>query len=101
MVATKRSINQENWKRTQVRLPPDVHDELIAYAEQNNLSLNSAMIELMVKGLKIKEQGSSLGLGSYQGEGFGLPPYREGGISQLTDEIASKVVELLKNQKNS
>lgn len=99
MVATKRSINQENWKRTQVRLPPDVHDELIAYAEQNNLSLNSAMIELMVKGLKIKEQGSSLGLGSYQGASLGLPPYPGEDISKLTDEIADKVVERLKEQE--
>lgn len=49
-----RPLNQENWKRTQVRLPPELHDGIINYAEKNNLSLNSAMLELIDKGLNAK-----------------------------------------------
>ncbi len=43
---------QDDWKRTQVRMPQDQYDDVVKYAEQNNLSLNSAMLELIEKGLK-------------------------------------------------
>lgn len=52
MTVEKRAINQENWKRTQVRLPPETHDKLIWYARENNVSLNSAIINLLELGLK-------------------------------------------------
>ncbi|UWY71004.1 hypothetical protein [Acinetobacter baumannii] len=32
---------QDDWKRTQVRMPQDQYDDVVNYAEQNNLSLNS------------------------------------------------------------
>ncbi|WP_151706668.1 hypothetical protein [Acinetobacter sp. TUM15064] len=43
--------NQDDWKRTQIRIPIGLYGDLVEYAEQNNLSLNTAMIELMDKGL--------------------------------------------------
>lgn len=45
---------QEDWKRTQIRIPEHLYDELTEYANNNGLSFNSAMLELMNKGLKMK-----------------------------------------------
>lgn len=50
-----RTQNQDNWKRTQVRIPQDQYDDIVAYAENNELSLNSAMLELMENGIKVAE----------------------------------------------
>jgi hypothetical protein len=48
---TGRAISQDDWKRTQVRMPQEQYQAIMKYAEQNNLSLNTAMLELMDKGL--------------------------------------------------
>ncbi len=50
---------QDDWKRTQIRMPQDQYDDVVKYAEQNNLSLNSAMLELIEKGLD-RERTNSL-----------------------------------------
>ena len=47
---TGRAVTQDDWKRTQIRMPQDQYESLMHYAEQNNLSLNTAMIELMELG---------------------------------------------------
>ena len=47
-----RTLTQDDWKRTQVRMPQDLYSDLMQYAEKNNISLNSAMIELMDRGLE-------------------------------------------------
>lgn len=46
---------QDDWKRTQVRIPQEQYQSIMTYAEQNNLSLNSAMLVLMDKALKLPE----------------------------------------------
>lgn len=56
---TGRAVTQDDWKRTQIRMPQDQYESLMHYAEQNNLSLNTAMIELMELGLKSKIEGES------------------------------------------
>lgn len=56
---TGRAVTQDDWKRTQIRMPQDQYESLMHYAEQNNLSLNTAMIELMELGLKSKFEGKS------------------------------------------
>ncbi|HFF8856267.1 MULTISPECIES: hypothetical protein [Acinetobacter calcoaceticus/baumannii complex] len=48
---TGRAVSQDDWKRTQVRMPQEQYQAIMEYAEKNNLSLNTAMIELMDKGL--------------------------------------------------
>ncbi len=50
-----RTQNQDEWKRTQIRIPQDQYDDIIAYAENKEISLNTAMIELMDNGLKAAE----------------------------------------------
>ncbi|NIE95568.1 hypothetical protein F3J02_03565 [Acinetobacter sp. Tr-809] len=56
---TGRAVTQDDWKRTQIRMPQNQYESLMHYAEQNNLSLNTAMIELMELGLKSKFEGKS------------------------------------------
>lgn len=56
---TGRAVSQDDWKRTQVRMPQEQYEELMNYAEKNNLSLNTAMLELMDLGLKSKTEGKS------------------------------------------
>lgn len=50
-----RTQNQDEWKRTQIRIPQDQYDDIVAYAENKEVSLNTAMIELMDNGLKAAE----------------------------------------------
>ena len=47
--------NQDEWKRTQIRIPQKQYDDIVAYAENKEVSLNTAMIELMDNGLKAAE----------------------------------------------
>ena len=54
-----RHLNQDDWKRTQVRMPQDLYADLTNYAKENNLSLNSAMIVLMNKGLETAKTNMS------------------------------------------
>ncbi|WP_151796852.1 hypothetical protein [Acinetobacter soli] len=56
---TGRAVSQDDWKRTQVRMPQEQYESLMDYAEKNNLSLNTAMLELMDLGLKSKIEGKS------------------------------------------
>ena len=46
---------QDDWKRTQVRIPQELYDDLTNYAVNKNISLNTAMITLMNKGLETKK----------------------------------------------
>lgn len=47
-----RPLNQDDWKRTQVRMPQSLYNALQNYAKENELSLNSAMLALCEKGLE-------------------------------------------------
>lgn len=42
-------FKQDDWKRTQVRLPPEVHEQLNRYAEINGLSQNAAILQILEK----------------------------------------------------
>lgn len=44
-------LNQDDWKRTQVRMPQEQYQAIVDYANNNNMSLNSAIIDLINKGL--------------------------------------------------
>ena len=46
-----RTQNQDDWKRSQIRMPQEQHDEIAEFAKENDLSLNSAMIDLLDRGL--------------------------------------------------
>ena len=48
-----RPQNQDDWKRSQVRMPQEQYETIVEYASEHDLSLNSAMIELMDKGLTV------------------------------------------------
>lgn len=45
---------QTNFIKTQVRLPPELHQQLVDFADEFDYSLNSAMIELLKKALENK-----------------------------------------------
>jgi len=52
----KRAITQDDWKRSQIRMPQDKYDEIMGYAKNNNLSFNSAVLELLDKALNSESQ---------------------------------------------
>ncbi|WEV48108.1 hypothetical protein OZX61_07365 [Acinetobacter sp. ESL0695] len=54
-----RPQNQDDWKRTQIRIPQNQYQEVLKYAEGEELSLNSALIDLIEKGLTIKNSSVS------------------------------------------
>ena len=76
MVDKVRTLNQEDWKRTQIRMPQEQYQTVVDYAEKNNLSLNSAVLELLDKAL---DSDSAVNVND-----------------QSISKIADKIVELLK-----
>jgi len=42
---------QDDWKRTQIRIPIGLYEDVAQHAERHNLSLNYAMLELMDRGI--------------------------------------------------
>lgn len=79
MIDKVRTLNQEDWKRTQIRMPQEQYQTVVDYAEKNNLSLNSAVLELLDKALDLDNAVNV--------------------NDQSITKIANKVVERLKDQK--
>ena len=76
MIDKVRTLNQEDWKRTQIRMPQEQYQTVVDYAEKNNLSLNSAVLELLDKAL---DSDSAVNVND-----------------QSISKIADKIVDLLK-----
>lgn len=76
MIDKVRTLNQEDWKRTQIRMPQEQYQTVVDYAEKNNLSLNSAVLELLDKAL---DSDSAVNIND-----------------QSISKIADKIVELIK-----
>ncbi|MFP5065468.1 hypothetical protein [Acinetobacter pittii] len=51
MIEKVRTQNQDDWKRSQIRMPQEQYEAIVGYAEKNKISLNTAMIELIDRGL--------------------------------------------------
>lgn len=51
MMNKTRTQNQDDWKRSQIRIPQEQYDEVAEFAKEHDLSLNSAMIDLLDRGL--------------------------------------------------
>ena len=79
MIDKVRTLNQEDWKRTQIRMPQEQYQTVVDYAEKNNLSLNSAVLELLDKAL---DSDSAVNVND-----------------QSISKIADKVVERLNQNK--
>ncbi|WP_171065218.1 toxin-antitoxin system HicB family antitoxin [Acinetobacter sp. NIPH 298] len=68
---------QADYIRTQVRMPPDLHEAASQYAKENGMSLNAVINLFVESGLNPKSNN----------------PIQD--ITTLSDEIATKVVDLL------
>lgn len=58
---------QDDWKRTQIRIPIALYEDVVQHAEQHNISLNYAMLELMDRGIHSlsKKDGQKTGRSIY------------------------------------
>ncbi|ENX48237.1 hypothetical protein F886_00038 [Acinetobacter sp. NIPH 542] len=56
MTEKTRTQNQDDWKRTQIRIPLPFYEEIVEFAEQRNISINTAMLELMERGIHSAEE---------------------------------------------
>lgn len=54
-----RSINQDNWKRTQLRIPIELYESVVKFGKENNLSLNSSFLTLCEKALNQSNDSQS------------------------------------------
>lgn len=87
---TGRAVSQEDWKRTQVRMPQEQYDSLMSYAEKNNLSLNTAMLELMDIGLQSKVSGKS-GRAVYFNDISCLEEYKKEPLHSRTQRVEQMI----------
>ena len=51
-----RPLNQEDWKRSQIRIPPELRARLVEEAHKNESSLNDAMIFYIEQGFKYQAE---------------------------------------------
>lgn len=93
MTEKSRIQNQDEWKRTQIRIPKDIYDSLVEYAERNNLSLNTAMLELMDKGLSTLD-GDVFTLSQNDSNLFGRMIEGLKQIEQTQNELVKSVEQL-------
>lgn len=55
---TGRVVSQDDWKRTQIRMPQEQYEAILEYAQDKDISLNTAMIELIDKGITFDGKGN-------------------------------------------
>ena len=79
---------QKDWTKTQVRLPPDLYPFIKQYAKDNDLSMNTAIIELLKKSLKPTDQ-------TVAPKGIASPAH----IEQRLDELHQEIYEIKKALK--
>lgn len=51
---------QEDWKRMQLRVPAKQYEDIINYAKDNHISINSAVLDLASVGLDVVERGKPI-----------------------------------------
>lgn len=90
---TGRAVSQDDWKRTQVRMPQEQYESLMDYAEKNNLSLNTAMLELMDLGFKSKVKGKS-GRSIYFGEFSCTEDTRKVPLAKQQEELTAMISDI-------
>lgn len=74
---------QKDWTKTQLRLPPDLYPLVKQYAKDNDLSMNTAIVELLKQALKPPTQTiAPVGI---------TPP---SSIEQKLDKISQDIKEL-------
>lgn len=64
----KRAISQDDWKRTQLRMPQNEYDRIMQYAERNKVSINTAILTLIDKALSFEDISENIE--------YGLPTIR-------------------------
>ncbi|SPX85334.1 Arc family DNA-binding protein [Moraxella ovis] len=79
---------QKDWTKTQLRLPPDLHPLVKQYAKDNDLSMNTAIVELLKQALKPPTQ-------TIAPVGIASPNI----IEQRLDEISQDIKELKQSLK--
>ncbi|HCQ9703269.1 hypothetical protein [Acinetobacter baumannii] len=52
--------NQDDWKRTQIRIPLGLYEDLVEHAKKNDISINTAMLFLMDKGLLMESSNATI-----------------------------------------
>jgi len=88
-----RTLNQDDWKRTQLRMPQEQYEAVMRYAEKNNLSLNTAILELMDTGLKSKIEGKS-GRSIYFMDYNCVEEYENEPLCKQVERIEQRISEL-------
>lgn len=78
---------QKDWTKTQLRLPPDLHPLVKQYAKDNDLSMNTAIVELLKQALKPPAQTiSPVGISHVS-------------IEQRLDELAQEITDIKQSIK--
>lgn len=90
MFEKTRIQNQDDWKRTQLRIPFNQYDAVTKYAIENNLSLNSAMLELIEKGLSISNVNTTSNFASSTLEN-----------AEKLETLLNRIDDLEQNMKNT
>lgn len=87
---------QDDWKRTQIRIPIGLYEDVVQHAEQHNLSLNYAMLELMDRGIhSISPKSNSPEVRSiYFGEFSCVEDTRKAPLAEQQEELTAMISDI-------
>ncbi len=51
--------SQDGWARTQIRIPPDLHQKAHELAKEEGRSFNSQLVVFIREGIKLRAAGST------------------------------------------
>ena len=90
---TKRALNQEDWKRTQLRIPHEEYEKVMQFAEKNNVSLNTAILQFIEEGLKQQEKAIS-GRSIYFNDINCIEDYKNEPLHNQLERVEQKISNL-------
>lgn len=88
-------FKQDDWKRSQLRLPTNLHERLVQFADKNGLSMNAAIIDILEKSLDNDISLSKLTVLESLKNIEGLLKSKEFDFDR-TSEVAARLVDCLK-----
>lgn len=87
--------NQDEWKRTQLRVPQDDYNKIVEYAELNKMSLNTAILNLIDIGLNTSiEQAKTTGRSIYFNDINCVDDTRKVPLARQQEEVTAMISDL-------
>ena len=88
---------QHEWIKTQVRIPQDLHPQIKSYAKDNDLSMNTAILDLIKKGLlPLTNNPNTSAVEGNEEINHNIAPERYEALQQQVIDLSAQLLEMMK-----